>query len=329
MELPADLRVALERVTQGIAHKRLQELSEQISQRYREQHGRAQGPLVRSADEVRAYVATRMPATWAAVCAALKALQVQCEPWVPQVVLDVGAGPGTATWAASAVWPQLQQAILLEHEPSMLKLGKELAHYARARVVQQASWQQTNLATLTKAPAADLVVAAYVVGELTAEERVRVVEQLWQATQGACVIIEPGTPRGFELVREIRRHLIEQGATIVAPCPHADTCPMPQDSTQNWCHMAERIGRSKVHRVAKSAELGYEDEKYTYVAATRGLGQAAAARVLRHPEVATGRISLELCTPTGLKPIPITKRNPLWKTARKLRWGDGFEDVPE
>jgi ribosomal protein RSM22 (predicted rRNA methylase) len=53
-----------------------------------------------------AYAVTRMPACYAALHRALLELSRLAPPgWRPASVLDFGAGPGTATWAAREVWP--------------------------------------------------------------------------------------------------------------------------------------------------------------------------------------------------------------------------------
>lgn len=55
----------------------------------------------------------------------------------------------------------------------------------------------------------DLVVASYVLAELrTAAERRRVVAQLWARTQGALLLVEPGTPVGSANVREARTQVL-------------------------------------------------------------------------------------------------------------------------
>ena len=62
------------------------------------------------------------------------------------------------------------------------------------------------------------------------------------------------------------RGLAAAGAHVIAPCPHAADCPL---AAADWCHFAQRIERTKIHRSVKGAELGYEDEKFSYIAVAR------------------------------------------------------------
>jgi ribosomal protein RSM22 (predicted rRNA methylase) len=53
----------------------------------------------------------------------------------PQVeissLLDLGAGPGTALFAAAEIFPSLTSATLLEADPQWLHLKKELGDHLR------------------------------------------------------------------------------------------------------------------------------------------------------------------------------------------------------
>ena len=90
-----------------------------------------------------------------------------------------------------------------------------------------------------------------------------------------------------------------------------------------WCHFSARVERSQRHRQAKSADLGYEDEKFSYIVAAKTEVTRAASRIVRHPLQRKGHIQLELCTPVGLQKQVVTKSaREDFRRARKARWGD-------
>ena len=148
--------------------------------------------------------------------------------------------------------------------------------------------------------------------------------RVWSQTAGALVLVEPGTPADYHRMMAFRRHLIGLGATILAPCPHDLECPMRDD----WCHFAVRLPRSAAHRAAKGAKRGFEDEKFTYVVAVREEDpDRGAPRILRHPLVRPGHVRFQLCDPSGrLREQTVARSDPGYRTARKLSWGDRFEE---
>ena len=179
------------------------------------------------------------------------------------------------------------------------------------------------------APSADVVVLSYAVGELAEARAGQAVDRAWALTSGALVVVEPGTPAGFERIRAVRERLLAAGARLAAPCPHEDACPM---AGGDWCHFAVRLDRSRAHRQSKHAALGWEDEKFAYVVAVRDaslLRARASGRVLRRPQKGTGHVRLALCAPGGLTDAVVTRRAPAYREARDAAWGDAWPPIDD
>ena len=261
-----------------------------------------------------AYLAYRAPATFAAAAAVFRQVVVQRPDWRPRSLLDVGAGPGVATWAALEVWPSLTELTLVEVEPEMQAAGRELLPDAR--------WVEGDVAQARGQ--ADLVVASYVLGELP--DPVAATAHLWRQSADTLALIEPGTPAGYRGILAARDTVIGGGGHTIAPCPHDLACPLPPD---DWCHFAVRLPRSKLHRHAKGAELGYEDEKFSYAVLAREPVPQAAARIIRQPQVRSGHVNLVLCERDGVDDRTISrKQGGLYKTAKGAAWGDAIEPSP-
>ena len=112
---------------------------------------------------------------------------------------------------------------------------------------------------------------------------------------------------------------------MAAPCPHALACPMVGG---DWCHFAARLERTALHRKLKGGSLGYEDEKFSYVAFSKEVVELPPSRILSEPARHSGHVSLKLCTKAeGLQqPIISKKQGELYKQSRKAAWGDPFPD---
>ncbi len=322
MQLPPTLHHAIQASLQGTAHAELQKAAAALSERYRAEHGAAARPsrYVATPLAALAYAAYRMPATYAAVCSALSALAARLPDWQPRSLLDVGAGLGAALWASATTWENLEHAELIESSPAMLHLGRQLAARSSHPALGAASWYADDLLGGWERPPHDLVTATYVLGELPTTRRTQVIARLWNQSRHALLLVEPGTPQGWAIIREAREQLRAAGAYLVAPCPHQEICPLP---AHDWCHFAQRVARSKIQRSVKAGELAYEDEKFAYIAVARSPGSPVHARLLRHPLIRAGHIELHLCTPGGLQQATITRSNrAAWREARAAAWGD-------
>ncbi len=327
MDAPEALRFALTDLAQDYPQAALAQAASSLSAAYRAEGDRSAPAAITSPVAAAAYAITRLPATYAALAAALAEARLRLPEWRPATLLDAGAGPGASAWAASAIWPTLTQATLLEADQRMIALGQRLL--AEAPSACAVAWRQVDLTaegeSLAGAPF-DLCLSSYVLNELPHAARLPLVARLWAACGGALALIAPGTPAGFAAIREARAWLIDAGAQIVAPCPHMDACPMqPGD----WCHFAQRLARSRLHRQLKGGDAPYEDEKYAYVVAARQPGEPIAARVIRHPLTRPGRISLDLCAPGGLLRAEVTHSDrAAWRPAREAHWGSALAQLP-
>ena len=131
-----------------------------------------------------------------------------------------------------------------------------------------------------------------------------------------------------------RSRLTAAGWHVLAPCPQDGPCPIA--TRDDWCHFSVRLDRSALHRRLKGGRLGHEDEKFSYVVATRDPAltpatdtlttpeaTSAPGRVLRHPVTRKGLVQLEVCHADGsVGREIITKRSPMaYRAARDAAWG--------
>lgn len=326
-DLPADLRAALARKAEGLSRADAAQRAGTISQTYRSGGG---SNRIRSTDDALAYALARMPGTYAAVAASLNALLEINPAFAPQTLLDVGAGPGTATWAASEAFGSLDRFDLLDANAALRDLALELARSgSRLASINYQPGDARKL--LADAAEADIVVASYVINELGDNDRAAFADMLWNKTRGTLLVVEPGTPTGYARIVELRARLIAQGAHVIAPCPHKAPCPLiPPD----WCHFSQRLQRSRAHKHLKGAELPYEDEKFSYVILSRTPVAPRPARVLAQPQVTKIAVTAKICAAQGLDIITAPHRDKAaYKRAKKWNWGDailsGNDALPE
>src|SRR6202035_4903362 len=292
-DLPAELKAALDARLQGLSRSDAAERAARISRTYRD--GGGSGAILSEADAL-AYALARMPATYAAVIASLNALREITPDFAPESLLDVGAGPGTATWAAAEAFSSLRSFGLLDANAALRALALDLAS-GSARLRGMTYQHGEARAALADAEPADLVVASYMIGEIDSAEQKTLAGLMWAKTRDTLLIVEPGTPRGTARILAVREQLIASGAHVAAPCPHDGQCPLqPPD----WCHFTQRLPRSRAHKQVKGAELPFEDEKFSYAALTRAPVARHPSRVLAQPVVTKVEVSAKLCTRDGV-----------------------------
>ncbi|MBX7067030.1 MAG: small ribosomal subunit Rsm22 family protein [Parachlamydiales bacterium] len=301
MQLPSEIQTTIESFFENVSTTVLRKARESLTSTYKE------GGASPFDDEAKrlAYLGARMPATYAAVRKALENVRLTGH------LLDLGAGPGTASWAALDLFPDLEKITLIEKNAKAIELGKTLARFHP--ILKNGNWIQQVLNG--PIPNADSAILSYVLNELDSPEKI--VENVWNAVN-TIVIIEPGTPKAFQLVKKLREQLIQMNAHIIAPCPHALACP------NDWCHFSARVERTRLHRLLKEGTLGFEDEKFCYLIASKSPGPSFSNRIIRHPNKQSGFVRLSLCTEEGtlIEKTVSKKDKQFYRQARDSEWGD-------
>src|SRR5258708_33804549 len=162
-DLPAELKAALDARLQGRSRSDAAERASLMSQTDGDCGGSS---AIRSEADALAYALARMPATYAAVTASLNALREIRPDFTPASLLDVGAGPGTATWAAAAAFPSLTSFALLDANSALRALALDLGRDS-TRLRQMTYQHGEARVALADCVGADLVIPSYMVREIS------------------------------------------------------------------------------------------------------------------------------------------------------------------
>ncbi len=314
--IPYDLKAAIDRYLAESVAGSLVDKTSRMSKRYRE------GRESDSALDFGAYLVARLPATFAAVTFCLAELARRRPQFSPRTLLDAGSGPGTAAWAATAAYPGISTVTFLDNNLPFLKLASSLATQGDHAALREARALNGDLGSPPREASAELVVVAYALAEMPLAKARETAIALWKACENTLLVIEPGTPQGFARIHEVRVALLAEGAHLIAPCTHINSCPMqPPD----WCHFSVRLARRREHMHAKKATVPFEDEKFSYLIASRQPGALEGARILSPPAESKAEIRFKLCVENGLTQQSIARRDKAeYKRVRKLDWGGLF-----
>ncbi|KAI8820468.1 mitochondrial small ribosomal subunit Rsm22-domain-containing protein [Fimicolochytrium jonesii] len=258
--------------------------------------------------ESQAYVAARAGVTYGAITNVLAQIAKRLPDFKPKSALDFGTGPGTALWVANRVWEdQIETNVGVDISEPMLKMADTIAKSPGSKI-KNFSTRRFLAATATASlsdPAAstsllpgaqqkyDLVISAYALEEIATDPlRKQTIQSLWDRTGDVLVLIDRGTPEGFNRIVEARSMILDQengtntmetylkpsdspsdGAHIVAPCPHARTCPMIEQPS--WCHFSQRVHRNFIMQNVMSGgitsrSVNHQFTKFSYIVLRRG-----------------------------------------------------------
>lgn len=319
--LPGALQVQLRAALHHVPTATWSAAAQSLSQRYRAP--RDGSPLIRTALDALAYAALVMPATYAQLYGAFAQITSH-HAWQAESLLDIGSGPGTASWVAHQFCPTLQRITAVERDLHLLQVAQTLAHTAD---LPTTTYLQHDITTTPVWEPHDIVVIAHVLNELTPAQRRDVIASAWQATRQVLLIVEPGTSAFFPIIVAARQQLMQLGGHVVAPCTHQHGCPMPAGQ---WCHFGQKIARPDVQRAARGATLGWEEAKYTFVAMSRTATAQHGMRIMHDPIHAKGYIDVVGCDSSGIHTHRALKRDtPRYAVFRRTQWGSFIDSVKE
>lgn len=263
------------------------------------------------------YLMSRMPGTYAAIKRVLNEIP---RNKIVKSVLDIGAGPGTGLWAIREHFESLESYVGLEGDARFITIAERLNNGVSEHLVK---WIHGRYPGDLPNIKADLVLMSYTVGENTAKTVAKTIDQVWNNNISEwLVIVEPGTPKGYASIMQIRDYIVENGGYVVAPCMGNYTCPLVGS---DWCHFSVRLGRSQLQKKVKDATLPYEDEKFSYLIVRKTPVDfcESEGRIIKKPMVRPGHVTLDICSESGYDRKTVSKsQKELYRNAKKIEWGD-------
>jgi len=208
------------------------------------------------------------------------------------VLLDVGSGPLSVPlglWLSRPEWRAASvQLICTDTAPHPMALGEALFRQLTRMCGEPLRWEirlerrpilrALSLASLSP----QLVTGGNVLNEWqdrSEDADDTLADRLSEVTGaiarllppgGMALFVEPGTRLGGMLTANLRTTALEDGLVPVAPCPHAEPCPLLGRRDRGWCHVHEELaGEMAVPAwlagLASAARLAKQALSYAYM----------------------------------------------------------------
>ena len=239
-----------------------------------------------------AYLRYHLPVNFARAAGVLRDLAA-AEPRIADLdhVVDLGAGPGSASLAALLTLPRSEDRrfILTDRSRAALRLASSLLTACAAREGIEAprpSCVAERLPSLPRIPPRSLVLLAMVLNELRGAGGRGIDTDVFLAhldramiPGSVLVIIEPALRApGRELLR-VHDALAGSGRwRVLAPCTHQRACPLLRLRDRPWCHFHLELRSPRLVRdVARPLGLDHQRVSLAYLAVEKLAVDAPAA----------------------------------------------------
>ena len=173
-----------------------------------------------------AYLSYFLPLNYARLRSVFRQVRRLLPPEQIQEIWDFGSGPGTTHWVLEdEEWLPERPLFCVESSHQAIQVHKDL----------QAQRQQLRFTPKFKAgpprPGQQaLAIFSYSFLELQPDAR-------FLQDFEHVLIVEPSTREAGRSLMEWRQRLQGEGFHVLAPCTHAQPCPLLTRSNRDWCHM--------------------------------------------------------------------------------------------
>ncbi|HZK20477.1 MAG TPA: small ribosomal subunit Rsm22 family protein [Treponemataceae bacterium] len=191
--------------------------------------------------------------------------------------LDLGSGPLTLPIALWLARPELREKSLafycVDISPTSLSLGEEIFLSVVAQLNKRtnksiAPWRiiriKGTIETRVQKPVS-AVFCANLFNELfwdsskpleqDTKKYAAKIERFAQK-KALIVVVEPGIPRAANFISLLRSNFLHNNYSIISPCPHTNTCPMPGNRGEKWCHFVLPTDNAPKNLLALSRAAG-------------------------------------------------------------------------
>ena len=309
MQLPYFLQQKINSLFAGLGKKKLEQKRSELTKKYKEETGRSVS-LIDSKDDGLTYAISRMPSTFAVTFTLVSGLVRQGLIQGVETLIDFGSGTGAGYFAFKELDDELD-ITLVERDQNMISVFKQLDENETTVI-------KNDILSFESQNKYDLVFSSYVLSEMTESDRKKAFLKLLDCSEKYVLLIDTGTPKTYQDYMQLKELAYENGYSVLAPCLHKN-CKLQND----YCQFFARVERSALQKMAKSATLGYEDEKYFYLLLSKNNVEVDGCRVIRRPVIETNMVKLSLCTKDGVEIKTLTKKEKeMFKCAKKSKIND-------
>ncbi|GFS16093.1 methyltransferase-like protein 17, mitochondrial [Elysia marginata] len=256
----------------------------------------------------------------------------------PTSIFYHGSKVGAGIWASNEIWETIGEHYCVDENTHMNTIARLLLQDGneQERVMSIPGVHFRNFNPSPKQNKFSMVVCAYnLMEQPSSEDRIQLVQELWEMTQSYLVLIEVGTGAGFRLINEARDILLKisdqdnhektLSGHLFAPCPHDELCPKSRVKNQQC--LTECTMKNVDFTKKTVPEKSKSNVKYSYIIIKKGSRKTGTAwpRVL-HQVKAQRHTHCHLCLPCGeLQHVIISKakyERHLYSCARHINQGD-------